>query len=162
MNTSQSILKKLEELDIPFQNFTHPAVYTCEESQQLCPPMPGKKNKNLFLRDRKGKHYFLISLAQDKRADLKQLAEILGVNGLSFASEKRLMKVLGVAPGSVGILALLNDQECLADVWIDQELLDEEWLQSHPIVNTETTCFKTDQLQALLSHFGHTWNQLKL
>jgi Ala-tRNA(Pro) deacylase len=162
MNTSQETLKILDELGIEYQNFTHPAVYTCEESQRLCPPMPGKKNKNLFLRDRKGKHYYLISLEQGKRADLKQLSAMLGVSGLSFASERRLMNVLGVEPGSVGILSLLNDTDVLTDVWIDQELLDEEWLQSHPIVNTETSCFKTEQLENLLKHSGHTLKQLRL
>jgi Ala-tRNA(Pro) deacylase len=162
MSNSQDIFQQLDNLGIEHQNFTHPAVFTCEEAQRLCPPMPGKKNKNLFLRDRKGKHYYLISLAQDKQADLKKISEILGVKGLSFASETRLMKVLGVSPGSVGLLALMNDTETVTDVWIDQELLEEDWFQSHPIVNTETTCFKTDQLQALLQNSGHNLNSLNL
>ncbi len=162
MSKSQKILTKLEELAIPHQDFTHPAVYTCEESQQLCPPMPGKKNKNLFLRDRKGKKYFLISLAQDKQVNLKQLSNTLGVNGLSFASEERLMKVLGVEPGSVGLLTLVNDTERLSSVYVDQELLDEEWFQSHPAINTSTIAFKTSGISTLLSHTGHTWTSLNL
>lgn len=103
----------LSQLGIEHQNFEHPPVFTCEESQHLCPPMPGLKNKNLFLKDEKGKQHFLVSLTQDKQLNLKDLSQKIGVKGLSFASERRLQDVLGVAPGSVGILALINDTQKL-------------------------------------------------
>lgn len=162
MSASQHILDQLTGLGIPYQNFEHPAVFTCEDSQLLCPGMPGKKNKNLFLRDRKGKRYFMVSLPQDKQADLKQLATMLEISGLSFASPERLQKVLGVEPGSVGILALLNDKEVLTEVWIDQELLEEEDFQSHPTINTESSCFKTSDLKVLFAATGHKMRPLQI
>lgn len=143
MHDAKSVLQELTKRTIAFENVEHPPVFTCEESQKLCPPMPGKKNKNLFLRNRKGDQYYLVTLPQDRRVDLKHLSQILGVSGLSFASERRLQEVLGVAPGSVGLLALLNDDKHQTKVYIDQELLEDSFLQSHPLINTETTAVDT-------------------
>lgn len=152
----------LAALSIPFQVFEHPPVFTCEESQQLCPPMPGLKNKNLFLKDEKGKKYFLVSLTQDKQLNLKDLGQKLGVKGLSFASERRLQEVLGIAPGSVGLLALVNDMQKLTTVYIDEDLLKAEWFQSHPLVNTSTVCFKTTDIRKFLHHTGHPFEGIVL
>lgn len=104
----------------------------------------------------------MVSLPQDKQADLKQLATMLEISGLSFASPERLQKVLGVEPGSVGILALLNDKEVLTEVWIDQELLEEEDFQSHPTINTESSCFKTSDLKVLFAATGHKMRPLQI
>jgi Ala-tRNA(Pro) deacylase len=152
----------LAQLGIEHQTFDHPPVFTCEESQQLCPPMPGLKNKNLFLKDEKGKKYFLVSLTQDKQLNLKDLGQKIGVKGLSFASERRLQEVLGVAPGSVGILALINDTQKLTTVYIDEDLLEAEWFQSHPLVNTSTTCFKMNGFNKFFKHTGHHFQEIKL
>lgn len=159
MNRSLDLLEKLQ---IEHQLFEHPPVYTCEESQQLCPPMPGLKNKNLFLKDEKGKQYFLLSLTQDKRLNLKELGQRLGIKGLGFASPERLLNVLSIEPGSVGLLALVNDTQKLTNVFIDQDLLDQEWFQSHPLVNTSTVCFKTADIKKFLDHTGHTFEAIKL
>lgn len=153
--TPQQLKHQLSRLNIPYQEFSHPPVFTSEESQRLCPPMPGIKEKNLFLRDKKGKNYYLVSLPQDKQLDLKELRQFLGVRGLGFASERRLKKVLGVEPGSVGILALINDKEHLTSVYVDKALLESEWFQSHPLINTETICFETKGLSKWLKHTGH-------
>lgn len=156
----QNPLQTLSHLGIHFQVFEHPPVFTCEESQQFCPPMPGLKNKNLFLKDEKGKKYFLVSLTQDKQLNLKDLGQKIGVKGLSFASERRLQEVLGISPGSVGILALVNDKEKSTSVFIDEDLLRSEWFQSHPETNTSTVCFKTADLQKFFAHTGHAWAPL--
>ncbi|MDP2691372.1 MAG: prolyl-tRNA synthetase associated domain-containing protein [bacterium] len=155
MNPSQTTKDLLHQLSIEFQEFTHPPVFTCEEAERLCPPMPGKKNKNLFLRDAKGKKYFLFSLAQDKRLSIQQMADIAGEKSLSFASERRLKEVLGIEPGSVGILALINDTQKLTTVFIDSDLLDPEWFQSHPLINTSTWCLKSEDVPRFLSATGH-------
>jgi Ala-tRNA(Pro) deacylase len=94
-----------------YQRFDHPAVYTCEESDRLCPKMPGSGTKNLFLRDNAGKRHFLVVVEKDKSVDLKKLKEIIGVSKLGFASEERLKKHLGLTPGSVTLLGLVNDSE---------------------------------------------------
>lgn len=120
--------------------------------------MPGKKNKNLFLKNKNT--YYLVSMTQDKRLDLKELADKLGAQKLSFASEERLEEVLKIKPGSVGLLALLNDSLAQTQVYIDQDLLDEEWFQSHPGVNDITLAIRTSDIPKLLSHSGHSWQPI--
>jgi len=152
----------LTQLAIPFQEFTHPPLFTTADSH-LAPPMPGAKNKNLFLRNRKGDRYFMISLTQDKQADLKKIADMIGVSGgLSFASPERLKKVLGIEPGCVGILSLIHDTAKLTSVYIDEDLLKAEWFQSHPDVNTATVCFKTADLKKFFESTGHPFQPMKL
>ena len=123
--------------------------------------MPGKKNKNLFLRDKK-KNSYLVSMAQDKQIPLKDLASLMGTNNVSFGSPERLMEVLGVEPGSVGLLALVNDIQAQTRVYIDQDLMAEEWFQSHPGVNDATICFKTGDIQKILDKTGHSWQTVDL
>src|SRR6185369_10280061 len=79
----------------------HPAVMTVEESERLVPRLPGAKTKNLFLRDRKGARHLLVTVPHDLAVDLKELGATLGADRLGFASADRLMKYLGVSPGSV-------------------------------------------------------------
>lgn len=158
----QTVKERLNKLNISYQEFHHPPVYTVEESQRLCPPMPGIKEKNLFLRDKKGKTYYLVCLPGDKQLNLKEMCQLLGVRGLSFASERRLKEVLAVEPGSVGILALVNDTEHLTTVYIDQDLMNAEWFQSHPLINTSTICFKTEGLPRFLEHTGHSYQTINL
>lgn len=146
----------LTKLGIPFQEFHHPAVFTCEEAEKLCQAMPGLKNKNLFLRDGKGKQYFLVTLGQDKFIRLQELEKLIGAKGLSFASEERLKKVLKIKKGCVGILALLNDTEKQTKVFVDQDLLQGDFIQSHPFENTATICFPSKDLEKIFHYTGHT------
>lgn len=162
MHTSITLKDQLTQWGVTFQVFTHPPVFTCEESQRLCPPMPGIKNKNLFFRDDKGKRYFLVSMAQDKQKSIQEIAECIGEKRIGFASERRLKETLGVEPGSVGVLALLNDADCKTSVFIDQDLLNEEWFQSHPLINTETWSLKTTDLNKCFEKTGHQMESVRL
>ncbi len=155
MTLQETIKTTLADLGIVHQSFTHPAVFTCEEADRLCPPMPGRKSKNLFLRDKKGERYFFVATTYEKRVDLKQLSERLEVRGLSFASPERLHLVLGVEPGSVGLLALIHDTNHLATVYLDRELADADLISSHPGVNTETLVFSPADLRRFFAHTGH-------
>ncbi len=56
---------------INYQRSDHPAVFTCEEADKLVPDLPGARTKNLFLRDRKGRHHFLLIVRPDQRVDLR-------------------------------------------------------------------------------------------
>ncbi|MDF2379194.1 MAG: prolyl-tRNA synthetase associated domain-containing protein [Candidatus Gracilibacteria bacterium] len=156
-----SIIPFLQDLDLEYKTFSHPPVLTCEEAERLCPPMPGMKNKNLFLRDKK-KNSYLVCMAQNKEIPLKDLASIIGAKSLSFGSTDRLDEFLKVKPGSVGLLALINDIQAQIRVFIDQDLMDEEWFQSHPGVNDSTLCIGTADISKLLDKTGHSWQNVDL
>lgn len=139
---------------IPFQRFDHEAVFTCEESAKL-PPMPGADTKNLFLRDDKGKRHFLVTVGHEKAVDLKALAKLLGIKGLGFASPERLKKFLGVEPGSVTILGLVNDKEHAVEVFIDEDVWKHDAICCHPLVNTATLSIPREGMEKFLSVTRH-------
>src|SRR5438128_10840635 len=94
---------------IDAERHEHPPVMTVEESERLVPKLPGAKTKNLFLRDKKGARHFLVTVRHDLQIDLNALGAALDAGRLGFASPERLEKHLGVTPGSVSLLALVND-----------------------------------------------------
>jgi len=104
------IFRFLEGNGIAYERCDHPAVFTCEEADRLVPPMEGAKIKNLFVRDKKGRRHFLVVVGYEKNVDLKSLSSIMGLSSLTMASPDRLKRYLGVDPGSVTILAVINDQ----------------------------------------------------
>ncbi len=145
----------LQEHGIAFQRFDHPAVFTCEESQRLVPPMPSMHTKNLFLRDDKWKRFFLVSVGHDKNVDLKQLKKILGVQKLSFGSPERLQEMLGVTPGAVTLLGLIHDHDHRVEVIIDAALWEADALGCHPLVNTATLVIAKEDIEKFLAVTGH-------
>jgi Ala-tRNA(Pro) deacylase len=139
-----------------FECYEHPAVMTVAESESLSLDLPGAKTKNLFLRDKKGSKHFLVTIPAALTVNLKQLGALLGVAGLSFASPDRLLTHLGVTPGSVTMLGLVNDTAHHVQFVIDQALWDAPALQAHPLVNTATMVVPQAELTRFLAATGHT------
>src|ERR1700755_3104769 len=109
--TSDELLEYLERNGVSAKTFEHPPVHTVEESRQLRGDIPGIHTKNLFLRDGK-KNYFLFVTDESDTVQLKSLArKISARGGLSFGSPDALMELLGIEPGSVSLLALINDTD---------------------------------------------------
>ena len=141
--------------DLAFERYEHPAVMTVAESELLAPQMPGAKTKNLFLRDKKGSKYFLVTIPAALSVNLKQLGDVLGAGRLSFASADRLLTNLGVTPGSVTLLALVNDIAHNVHFVIDQALWDASAVQAHPLINTATMVVPHADLVRFLAATGH-------
>jgi Ala-tRNA(Pro) deacylase len=140
---------------ITAERVEHPAVMTVEESERLVPPMPGSKTKNLFLRDKKGLRHFLVTVAASRAVDLNALGTLLGVGRLGFASPDRMDKYLGIKPGSVSLLALINDADGAVEFVIDRTLWDADAVQAHPLVNTATMILQHAALEHFLRATGH-------
>ena len=145
----------LDQNQIPYQRFSHPPVFTCEEARQVAPDLPGADTKNLFLRDGKGKRHFLVTVPDHKSVNLKALSAALEVKNLTFASPERLLRFLGVTPGAVTLLGVFNDSERAVEVVLDTELWDSDAILAHPLVNTETLSIPTPGLMRFLELSGH-------
>ena len=146
----------MSEHRIAADRFEHPAVMTVEESERLVPRLPGAKTKNLFLRDKKGARHFLVTVPHDLAVDLDALGRALGAGRLGFASEERLMKHLGITPGSVSLLALANDNTVHAvEFVIDRRLWDADAVHAHPLVNHATMVIPHVELERFLRATGH-------
>jgi len=141
---------------IELQRFEHPPVMTVEESERLVPRLPGAKTKNLFLRDKKGARHFLVTVPHHLAVDLNALGVQLGAGRLGFASAERLMKYLGTTPGSVSLLALVNDTAHAVEFVIDQRLWHADAVHAHPLVNNATMVIPHAELERFLAATGHS------
>ncbi|GGF81917.1 prolyl-tRNA editing protein [Azorhizobium oxalatiphilum] len=153
------VLRFLDAHGIAARTHTHPPLRTVAESQALRGNIPGAHTKNLFLRDDK-KTYFLVSIlvppGDDRPADLKALRHRIGARGrLSFGTPEALYEHLGVRPGSVSLLALMNDPEHRVSVVIDDALMASDIINCHPLTNDKTTGLSAAGLTAFLAATGH-------
>lgn len=149
------IFQFLKDHSIEYQRVDHPPVFTCEEAARLVPKLDGTDTKNLFLRDKKGKRHFLVTVRADKSVDLRGLGEKLGVGNLSFASPERLKTFLGIEPGSVSLLAVINDAQHVVEVVVDQDVWQGAAVLCHPLINTSTLLIQRSGMEAFLKRTGH-------
>ena len=145
----------LREHGIAAARHAHPPVMTVEESERLVPKLPGVKTKNLFLRDKKGARHFLVTVRHDVTVDLNALGATLGVGKLGFASPERLARHLGITPGSVSLLALVNDRDGAVEFVIDRVLWDASAVHAHPLTNDATMVVAHADLERFLAATGH-------
>ena len=145
----------LDRHDLRFERHEHPAVMTVAESELLMPKLPGAKTKNLFLRDKKGLQHFLVTIPAALSVNLNQLGDVLGAGRLGFASADRLLAHLGVTPGSVSLLGLVNDAAHNVQFVIDQSLWEATAVQAHPLINTATMIIPRAELRRFLQATGH-------
>jgi Ala-tRNA(Pro) deacylase len=141
---------------IEAKRFEHPPVMTVAESERLVPGLPGAKTKNLFLRDKKGARHILVTVPHHLAVDLNSLGLLLGAGRLGFGSPERLAKYLGVTPGSVSLLALVNDPAHMVEFVLDRRLWEADAVQAHPLANDATMVIPHLQLERFLAATGHT------
>jgi len=145
----------LREHGIAAARHEHAAVMTVEESEQLVPPLPGAKTKNLFLRDKKGVRHFLVTVPAARTVDLGALGAVLATGRLGFASPERLHKHLAITPGSVSLLALVNDTARAVEFVLDRSLWEADAVHAHPLTNTATMILAHADLEVFLRATGH-------
>jgi Ala-tRNA(Pro) deacylase len=145
----------LRENGITAARYVHPPVMTVEESERLVPKLPGAKTKNLFLRDKKGARHFLVTVPHDLPVDLNALGSALDAGRLGFASPERLAKHLGITPGSVSLLALVNDAAAAVEFVIDRTLWMAPAVHAHPLVNDATMVLAHADLERFLAATRH-------
>lgn len=150
----QQLFSRLAELGLSQQSVEHPPVFTVEEAKALRGNLPGHHVKNLFLRNKK-EEMWLVVASEDRAVDLKRLGEVLGAGRLSFGSPDRLRRHLGVEPGSVTPLALINDTSGSVRLALDRGLMDGGPVNVHPLVNTMTTAMTAADLLRFFAATGH-------
>ncbi len=152
----ERVYEVLDQLGISYNRHEHPPVYTVEEAEKQWTDIVGAHCKNLFLRNKKGNRHYLVILVASKAADLKSLNNLLGEDRLSFASEQRLMRYLGLETGAVSAFGLINDKENHVKVVIDDDLKKEEAVNFHPNVNTATVGLSFPDFEKFLKWSGNS------
>nr|WP_249319205.1 prolyl-tRNA synthetase associated domain-containing protein [Pseudoalteromonas sp. BDTF-M6] len=151
----------LSQLNIDCEKVTHPPLATARAADEIALHRPGMRLKNLFLRDNYGRRHFLLITAHDALVDLKALSKAQQVSRLGFASDERLLRYLGVRPGCVSMLALMNDPEQEVELWLDETIWsdpsgdpqDDTLYHCHPFDNKQTWLLPKAGLKALFAHW---------
>ena len=152
--TRDELLARLAALGIATRTVEHAPVFTVDEARALRGEIPGGHCKNLFLKDDKGAIYLIVCL-EDAKVDLKAAPARIGSRRLTFGKPDLLMEILGVEPGSVTPFGLINDTGGRATVILDEVMMEQEWLNYHPLRNDATTSIRATDLLAFLRATGH-------
>ena len=148
------LYEDLAALGIGYEVYEHPAVFTVAESSQHNDAIPGAHTKNLFLKDKVGA-YFLVTVPADARVDLKALPAAIGCGRVSFGKAEDMERLLGVTPGSVTALAVMNDSAGEVRFVLDASLMEAEIINCHPLRNTATLGLAPDDLIRALTFWRH-------
>lgn len=151
---SEDLLAWLDTLGIAHSTVEHPPLRTVEDSKRLRGNLHGGHVKNLFLRDKKGGYWLLVAL-EAARIDLRHAATLLAAPRLSFAKAEELAALLGIQPGAVSPLAVVNDAVGKVQVVLDQAVLEISPLHLHPLRNDRTTALASADLLKFLAAAAH-------
>lgn len=157
MNGNPKLYELLEKLGIEFEYLEHPEAPTIEIAKQYWAGHDAKHCKNLFFRNHKGNQHYLVCLDCDRSMDIHDIEKKLHQGKLSFASEPRLEKYLGVKPGSVTPFGLINDLEHHVIVFLDSNLRNAEKVSFHPCINTASLIIKREDLIKFIEYQGNRY-----
>lgn len=157
-----SVQQFLENHAIEHTWHEHPAVFTCEEAAEHCQHVGGIASKNLFLKGRKTKQFFLVVLPAYKRADIKKIGTLVGDKDLSFASFESLFEYLQLTPGSVSPFGLINDLQNRVRLFIDEEIYNANTVSFHPNRNTASIELSNEMFHTALSYLCKSYTVITL
>ena len=158
--SKKGIYDLLYPYNISYEVTEHKAVCNMAELSGVSFPYPESIAKNLFVCDDKKRNYYLITVKGDKRVDLKAFRRTYGTRPLSLAKEEDLKTVLGLTPGAVTPLGILNDKEHKTHFFLDEDFLTPPSIIGvHPNENTATVWLKTEDLLRMITE--HT-NPVKI
>ena len=149
-----NLYEVLDKLDIVYEEISHEKVMTVDEAKNIENMIEGIGSKNLFLTDKK--NYYLVILEENKRADIKELMNIIGCSRLSFASSNRLKEILDLEEGSVTPFGIINDKDNKVMLLIDKDLKNNKLL-FHPNTNTRTISVSYDDLIKFIENQNHKY-----
>jgi Ala-tRNA(Pro) deacylase len=152
--TEKDLVECLAALGVETETARHPPVFTVEEAKAHRGALPGTHTKNLFLKDKKGQLWLVVTV-EDRAVNLKALRHRIGAAPLSFARPEVLQEALGIAPGSVTPFAVINDTAQRVRVVLDGEMMDGKRLNFHPLTNNATTGITPAGLLMFLKACGH-------
>ena len=144
----------LNALGIAYEVHEHPAVFTVEESSQHTHHIKGAHTKNLFLKDKNGV-FWLVTVPDDARVDLKALPAAIGCGRISFGKAEDMERLLDISPGSVTALSAINDRHAAVRFVLDSRLAEADVINCHPLRNSATVSLSSQDLVRAMDHWQH-------
>jgi Ala-tRNA(Pro) deacylase len=162
MNGDPALYALLDKLQIRYDYYEHPAVATIDEAKKYWADIEATHCKNLFFRNHKGDQHYLVIIEHSRDLPIRDLEQRLKQGKLSFASDQRMDKYLGVKPGSVSPFGLINDKTGQVHLFIDEQLKQAKKLSFHPCINTASLVILAEDFEKFLKHVGNSFEYLAL
>ena len=162
MRGQAELYSLLERLEIQFEYHEHPPLATIEDAKIHWVNYNSGRCKNIFFRNHKGDRHYLVILEHLRQLNIRDLEKKLKQGKLTFASDQRLKKYLGVEPGSVSPFGLINDSEKHVHLFIDEKLNEFDRLTFHPNINTASLVISKSDFLKFLEYTGNTFEFIRL
>ncbi|MEI6749930.1 MAG: prolyl-tRNA synthetase associated domain-containing protein [Bacteroidota bacterium] len=162
MNGDPRLYQILDQLGISFEYHEHPSAPTIEEATKYWKNLDATHCKNIFFRNHKGNRHYLVVLEHMQQLSIHDLEQRLKQGKLSFASDERLLKHLGLTPGSVTPFGLINDSANHVHVFLDENLQKSRTISFHPCINTASIIVRFDDFIRFLDWTGNGYELIKL
>lgn len=161
--TEIAVYRFLDTLNLCYTTICHEPAFTMEACAAVEKELGVPIAKNLFLCNRQQTEFYLLMLPGDKIFKTKYLSSQLGCARLSFADDRYMMELLGIKPGSVSPLGLMNDIGHHVRLIIDKDLMTDEFIGCHPCVNSSTLKIRMhDLLKIIIPAMGHDYTVVML
>ncbi len=162
MRGQPQVYEALQRMGITFDYYEHEAAPTIKvaatqyrgEGTTLC--------KNLFFRYHKGNKHYLVIMDSCHDMDIHDIEHRLHQGKLSFASPERMMKYLGVTPGSVSLFTLVNDAAHEVILFVDRNLLSAKQVSFHPNDNTASLVISVEDMLKFIREIGNSYEVIEL
>lgn len=152
----------LSRLGIDFDYYEHPEAPTIEIAAQFYRGEGTVLCKNLFFRNHKGNRHYLVIMDARHNMAIHDIEHKLHQGKLTFASPERMMKYLGVKPGSVSLFGLLNDANHDVTLFVDNELRHAAKVSFHPNDNTASLVISNADMMKFIENIGNAYEFLDL
>jgi Ala-tRNA(Pro) deacylase len=162
MRGQKELYELFGKLDIGFEYHEHPPIATIGDALIYWKDYKSGRCKNIFFRNHKGDRHYLVIIEHKRQLEIKDLEKRLRQGKLTFASDKRLKKYLGVEPGSVSPFGLINDTARHVHLFIDEKLQEFDRLAFHPNVNTATLVVSKSDFLRFLNFTHNSYEFIRL
>jgi Ala-tRNA(Pro) deacylase len=162
MRGQTELYQLLEKLAIQYEYHEHPPLATIEDAKIHWENYDSGRCKNIFFRNHKGDRHYLVILEHLRQLDIRDLEKRLRQGKLTFASDQRLKKYLGVEPGSVSPFGIINDTGKHVHLFIDEKLNEFERLTFHPNINTASLVISKSDFLKFLKYTGNSFEFIRL
>lgn len=152
----------LDKMGIEYEYYEHPEAPTIEIAAQFYRGEDTTLCKNLFFRNHKGNRHYLVIMDSQHQMDIHSIEKMLRQGKLSFASSERMMKYLGLRPGSVSLFGLVNDKDHEVTLFVDKGLVNVKKVSFHPNDNRASLVISSSDMFKFIENIGNEWQVLDL
>lgn len=156
------VYQTLINMGISYDYYEHPEAPTIEVASKFYRGEGTTLCKNLFFRNHKGNKHYLVIMDSHYEMNIHDMEHRLKQGKLSFASEQRMSKWLGLKPGSVSLFGLVNDTLHEVHLFVDRSLLNAEKVSFHPNDNRASLVITKEDMLKFINNIGNKWEVVDL